>query len=333
MNRLFILFLLLSLGIIGTPIGGLSQVDTEGSVDHPLLTRYPGSYIRSYEAVKYREYSFATGPVTAYRHIEKKETLGGQLTRLTYFIDKSVEEVSVSEVFQDYLLALKKGGLEVLAQGVFPQRNVKKQVGGFSWIGVALGANGFPGTSSGKLMFKGTSTRGGSFAIMAKANRAEGAAYLALYGKRYSQRQVICQVDIIEVKHAETGLVSADADYLSREIDVYGKVALYGIYFDFNKAIVKESSTPALDEIAKLCKQRPNLNLYVVGHTDLKGELAYNLRLSENRALAVVEKLVSEYGISRNRLEAKGVGPLVPVLTNQSEEGRSQNRRVELVEK
>ena len=80
-------------------------------------------------------------------------------------------------------------------------------------------------------------------------------------------------------------------------------------------------------------KSSPDLQLYVVGHTDMTGSLEYNIRLSKERAEAVVERLESTYGISRSRLVAMGVGPLVPVLTNQEEDGRAQNRRVELVQK
>lgn len=311
----------------------LEAQDIEGSEDHPLLSRYPGSYISYFEEVKYREYNFASGPVTGYRQIKESRVIAGSLSRLTYFIDKSVEELSIGEVYQDYLQALTKAKIDILSKGLFPQRNVKKEVGGMTWIGLALGNNPFPGNTRANDMFRGTSSSGGSFAIVGKVQRAEGATYLVLYAKRFSKNRVICQLDVIEAKEAETGLVTADAAYLSREIEQYGKVALYGIYFDFDKAIVKEESKAALDEIAKLLRSKSELNLYVVGHTDMKGELEYNLRLSENRAQAVIEKLVEDYGIKRARLEAKGVGPLVPILSNQAEEGRSQNRRVELVEK
>ena len=315
------------------PAGLLRAQDIKGSKDHPLLSRYPGSYISYYEEVKYREYNFASGPVTGYRQIKESRIIPAQLHRLTYFIDKSVEELSIGEIYQDYVQALKKAKIDILSQGLFPQRNVNKEVGGMTWIGLALGNNPFPGNTAANDMFRGTSSSGGSFAIVGKVQRAEGATYLALYAKRFSKNRVICHLDVIEAKEAETGLVTADAAYLSREIEQYGKVALYGIYFDFDKAIVKEESKAALEEIAKLLKSKSDLNLYVVGHTDMKGELVYNLKLSEDRAQAVVDKLVEVYGINRSRLEAKGVGPLVPVLSNQAEAGRSQNRRVELVEK
>jgi len=79
-------------------------------------------------------------------------------------------------------------------------------------------------------------------------------------------------------------------------------------------------------------KQNSSLNVYIVGHTDMTGTLEHNMDLSQRRADSVVKELVNTYGISSSRLKALGVGPLCPVATNQNEEGRKLNRRVELVE-
>ena len=70
---------------------------------------------------------------------------------------------------------------------------------------------------------------------------------------------------------------------------------------------------------------------YVVVHTDSVGKIDYNMRLSNARAEAVVNTLVTKYSVVRNRLDPHGVGPLAPVATNETEEGRAWNRRVELV--
>ena len=75
------------------------------------------------------------------------------------------------------------------------------------------------------------------------------------------------------------------------------------------------------------------MKIYVVGHTDSVGEFDYNMGLSQRRAAAIVEVLVSQHGINQARLEPHGVGPLVPSSSNRSEDGRSMNRRVELVER
>ncbi|MBI4002149.1 MAG: OmpA family protein, partial [Nitrospira defluvii] len=129
----------------------------------------------------------------------------------------------------------------------------------------------------------------------------------------------------------ETGLVTIDAEAMGKDIDQYGKVALYGLYFDHDKAVLKPESKPALVEIATLLKARPTLNVYVVGHTDSTGTFAYNLKLSADRARAIVGALVKNYGIASARLEPHGVASLAPVVTNQSDGGRAKNRRVELV--
>ena len=137
---------------------------------------------------------------------------------------------------------------------------------------------------------------------------------------------------IIE-KKAMSQEVVADANSMARDIRSTGHVSVYGIHFDFNKAIVKPESLSTLKEIAKLLKENPGLNLYVVGHTDSVGKTTYNMKLSLARAEAVVKALVTKYGVARNRLDPYGVGPVSPVASNGTEKGRALNRRVELVEK
>jgi OOP family OmpA-OmpF porin len=125
--------------------------------------------------------------------------------------------------------------------------------------------------------------------------------------------------------------VVADAAAFSASIAATGKVALYGIYFDTGKAILKPESTPTLEQVARLLKEDPKLKLYVIGHTDNEGNPEANLKLSADRADAVVRALLGQ-GVKGPRLKAAGVGPYCPVATNHTEEGKAQNRRVELVE-
>ena len=134
---------------------------------------------------------------------------------------------------------------------------------------------------------------------------------------------------IVESKPMEQE-VTANAEALSQSIASTGKAAVYGIYFDTGKSIVKTESDPTLGEITKLLKQDPQLKLYVVGHTDNVGTLDANLKLSSDRAAAVVKALVGK-GIDAARLKATGVGPYSPDTSNKTEEGRAKNRRVELV--
>jgi OmpA-OmpF porin, OOP family len=125
--------------------------------------------------------------------------------------------------------------------------------------------------------------------------------------------------------------IVADALSMSNDLKATGHVAVYGIFFDTGKAVVKPESKPALDEVAKLLKADPALKLWVVGHTDWVGQVSDNMRLAQARAEAVASELVSAHGIAAARLKGYGVGPLAPVAGNDDEAGRAKNRRVDLV--
>lgn len=137
-------------------------------------------------------------------------------------------------------------------------------------------------------------------------------------------------VSVIE-KEAMEQDVAADASSMAGSIKETGKVALYGIYFDTGKSVLKTESLSTLQEIAKLLKADPSLKLYVVGHTDNVGGFDANIKLSMDRAAAVVNALVTQHSVSAASLKAYGDGPTAPVASNEKEEGRALNRRVELV--
>ena len=139
------------------------------------------------------------------------------------------------------------------------------------------------------------------------------------------------QLYIVE-KAAMKQEVTADAKFMSEGITSTGHVAIYGIYFDFNKSDVKPESEPALNEIAKLLTGNPNLKVFIVGHTDNVGGVDFNMKLSQARADAVVKALTTKCKVSPQSLKAYGVGQLAPVAPNKTDDGRAKNRRVELVE-
>jgi len=138
-------------------------------------------------------------------------------------------------------------------------------------------------------------------------------------------------VHIVE-KQAMAQDVSIDAAAMASSIADTGRVAIYGINFDTAKSDIKPESEPAIDEIAKLLTNNPALKVYIVGHTDMVGDAASNVRLSQARAQSVIGDLVSKHGIAAARLIAFGNGPYAPVASNKTDEGRAKNRRVELVE-
>lgn len=129
-----------------------------------------------------------------------------------------------------------------------------------------------------------------------------------------------------------TNTVTLDLNRLRSEIENAGKIAIYDIHFATGSAVIEPESAAALGIIASYLNETPG-GFYIVGHTDDTGLLASNLELSNNRAAAVKDALVSEHGISADRLETRGVGPLAPVSNNTGQAGRALNRRVEIVQR
>lgn len=320
--------LLLALVII-TFATSLPAQDVTGSKDHPLITRYPGSVIEWYDVSNFTPYHIAVGDEVSYRTINDWVDVEGKLTRIYYTLQG---ERTMTEVYLNYLNAVKRAGFTVLSQGVFQDRNVQKKVGGGSWLGVHYGRNiSFP-SNSGINLLKGSSDTGGTCFFAAKLSTASGMVYIAIGGHQYSQREVVFMVDIIEGDKLEDGLVTVDAKAMGESIDRDGRVAIYGIHFATDRSDILPESAGTITEIAKLLTARPSLKLYVVGHTDATGSLDHNMKLSEQRAQAVVAALLQQHGVAADRLIAKGVGPLAPVSTNSTETGRAANRRVELVQ-
>ena len=115
---------------------------------------------------------------------------------------------------------------------------------------------------------------------------------------------------------------------LADTLQVGATFVLSNIFFDYDKATLLQQSYNELQELLKILKAHPTMRIEVRGHTDGQGSVDYNQRLSENRAKAVVDFLVSK-GIDSRRLQYKGFGKSLPIDTNATEEGRAKNRRVE----
>jgi len=131
---------------------------------------------------------------------------------------------------------------------------------------------------------------------------------------------------------ALTQVIVATAADLSTGIGSSGHSVVNGILFDTGKAEVKPESAAALKAVVDMLTQDPKLKVYVVGHTDNVGAVAPNMDLSKRRAAAVVQALsAAPYNIAAGRMESFGDGPTAPVASNDTEDGRALNRRVELV--
>lgn len=133
------------------------------------------------------------------------------------------------------------------------------------------------------------------------------------------------KVFITNLKVAEGGVD------LRRKLISEGKISTNGILFDSGSANIQPQSMGIIRQISQVLMQESAMNLKIVGHTDADGSDENNMKLSQNRAQAVKEALVSVYGISGDRLVSEGKGELEPVGDNSTPDGKAQNRRVEFI--
>jgi len=115
------------------------------------------------------------------------------------------------------------------------------------------------------------------------------------------------------------------------ELKNCGQLLTYDLAFDTNSDKLKGTNWPILETLAGLLKKDSALNILIAGHTDSRGDANANQDLSERRARTVMQTLTEKYGVDPNRLTVKGYGAEQPLASNDSEEGRAVNRRVELV--
>ena len=125
--------------------------------------------------------------------------------------------------------------------------------------------------------------------------------------------------------------IMAGGKKLYDELAASGRVSTQGIYFDTGSDQIRPESSPTLKEISQMLTEHPDLKLAIEGHTDNVGAAASNQTLSEKRAEAVRQTLITVYKIDGARLTSSGLGSTKPAMPNETPEGRQANRRVELV--
>jgi outer membrane protein OmpA-like peptidoglycan-associated protein len=123
----------------------------------------------------------------------------------------------------------------------------------------------------------------------------------------------------------------ASPDNIKKALESDGRVSLSGVLFETDSARLNPAGEDLVARLAAVLTQNPGIKVAVVGHTDSTGAFQYNLDLSHHRAQSIVSSLVQQHGIDQHRLAPVGVGPLSPVASNDTPEGRAQNRRVDVV--
>ena len=168
---------------------------------------------------------------------------------------------------------------------------------------------------------------------------AAQAAAEAAAARLGSERALAVIPSVLEIRGLQSGIVStvqqvrqAMQDLGATETDLEVRVELPAdVLFDFDKADIRSDAASALAQLATLIRAYPSGSATLEGHTDSKGDDAYNQRLSEQRAGSVKRWLVEREGIAAGRLAPRGWGERKPVAGNEDEAGRQRNRRVEVV--
>ena len=317
-----------------SPLAALPADDLEGSKDHPLVKRFEGSSIGRYLAKDYDEMKFTLGKVEFdYGQQDfkpfKQQVVEGRRTSIVYALPAGI---STLEAFRNYEGELKAKGFEILFSGNGQNEELDNGYDRFADKTYKDSApeNWFTPFTLVKdfryLAAKKTREDGGE--IWASVEAALNSEWDF---PEFPKGNVVVRLDVVETKAMGNRMVAVKAAEMASKIDETGRVALYGITFDFNKTDLRPESAPTLGEIGKLLQEAPDMRLLVVGHTDNVGTFEFNRDLSARRAAAVVAELVGRYGVAKERLFPFGVAYAAPVASNATEEGRAKNRRVELV--
>ncbi len=301
MSRLRLLPFLVAFLFVGVPAH--AQDDAEGCKDHPLFNRLPNFYIYGCDSSQFDLKRFPKGALAADAEGTKRAQpveVEGPFWKVTYALKEGATKPSNLQIMRNFQNAAKKGGgtIEGEYSGWCPgMLDDTLEVGnGCMNYGVSM-----------------RFVKGGKEVWAYVQGSGDGEGYEMVIAEREEMKQ-----DIV-------------ANELLDKIQKDGFVALY-VTFDTGKATIAAESDDLLNQAAAALKGAASLKVEVAGHTDNVGTPDANQKLSEARAKAVLDALVTR-GVAASMLTAKGYGQTTPIADNRTEEGRAKNRRVELVKK
>jgi OOP family OmpA-OmpF porin len=331
----------------------LPSSDVAGSADSPLVKRYQGSVILSYDKKRYGGLSVPLSKLekmpgkrnsgnNAIVEPKQSKTLEGELTHLLYVMPAERSALEIVRNYQDEVKAQKGTVLYECKAADCGGNPTGNSLGGGGTMGMAMYLRDgdrvtdkpwslawcaqHVSLSDLQYLVAELPGAGAHLSVLAATMNDASGACGALKGR------TLAVVDVVQGKARENRMVTVQSAEMARALSSEGKIALYGVYFDSNRAEIKPASEQTLAEIGKLLKDNAALKLLVVGHTDNNGGFSANMDLSQRRAAAVVKALVERFGVKKDRLTPVGVSSAAPVGSNKTEDGRAKNRRVELVE-
>jgi len=282
-------------------IAPLMAQDEPNCKDHPLFNRFPNMRLSGCKSLQFDMRGFPIGKPDADNNTKTVE-VEGAVTWLRYDLIEGSPTPSGLQIMRNFENAARKAGASI--EGQYP-----------GWCKANYDSEKMPdmGNSCTSYALTMKFVRDGkeTWAFL-QASEGEGSYWLTIT-EREEMKQDIAASEI--------------ADKLAKD----GFVALY-VNFDTGKATIKPDSAKTLDDAADALKIATGMRIEIGGHTDNVGTPESNMKLSQDRAQAVMAALVQR-GIDASRITAKGYGQTVPIADNRTEEGRAKNRRVEMVKK
>lgn len=303
--------------------------DVPNAKDPAGIKRYTGSEIIAYRGPKFDEFLLPLGPPVTFGPVSYEKSLKteGLVSRYTYLAPPGR---SAAELFRNYKSEFQRLSLIPL----FEKTTADKGGYGSAFGDIPdqddLGQILAYGEAQERLLVSKSKDSKPTYYYLFVTAYGDGIIPERLAGTLTKDRALV-ELIIVAPQDMEANMTLLNAEEMSKSITDTGRVLLYGVTFDTGKDIIRADSEPMLREIAKLLTDHPTLSVRVVGHTDNQGSAASNLELSRRRSASVVNELKLKYSVAGNRLDSFGCGLYAPVASNNTEEGRAKNRRVELV--
>ncbi|MEM1112371.1 MAG: OmpA family protein [Pseudomonadota bacterium] len=278
------------------------------------MSRFEGFAIDKYEQTQFDRYELPLGPAVDRKTFGQTLTLEGAITKIHY----AFPEPPIPSLYQLYKSY----------EGVFQPSEAELLFSCFKEECGARDEDLVRSAADQKRLLNGFMAFGDHAYHAVKMNAAGQEVYVAVYLKQ-ERDNVAYELHFIEVESMETDNITVSD--IQEGMAASGKQAFYGLFFDTGKSNLKDSSKAELDLLAEYLRQNSNDAYFIVGHTDNDGAYQFNLTLSQERARSVVQALRDDYGLDVSNLTAVGIGPVSPLAANLTQDGKAQNRRVELV--
>ena len=287
-------------------------------IEPPIVSRYEGSTIKQQAVVAFDRTVLTTG--VAKNGSFTEQTFEG---RRIWTAMQGPKGRSGFEVFVSYREAISQAGFQVAY-------TCSREKCNYTLFSQGLGGDSYSGLSRALAIYGDGSTADRHY-LLARRATPDGDEFIRLVVG--GPTLPVAVLDVMQPVPREQKVSVLSKEAIASDIARSGKAVLYAIFFDFDSAVIKSESKEQLIQLAEYLANNPGVNVYVVGHTDAKGALEYNADLSTRRAAAVATALTQTYKIAVGRVSPQAVGELAPVSTNETETGRSLNRRVEIVKR